>query len=66
MGEIGGNIIATSVLPNASHGLHQTGGSEASGSPWSEREDNRSLFAKIYTIITYRTSYARQLPQGNM
>ena len=48
------------------HGLHQAGGCEASGSPWSEREDDRSLVAEIYSIVTYRTSYARQLPQGNM
>ena len=45
---------------------HQTGGGEAGGSPWSERKDDRSLVAEIYTIITYRTSYARYLPPGNM
>ena len=48
------------------HGLHETGCREASRSPWSEREDDRSLVAEIYSIVTYRTSYARQLPQGNM
>ena len=29
-----------SQLPHASHGLYEAGGSEASRSPWSEREDD--------------------------
>ena len=33
-------LLSASVLPNASHGLHQAGRGEASRSPWSEHKDN--------------------------
>mgnify|MGYP003302720871 CR=1 FL=1 len=54
------------ALFNLLYGLYKMGGSEAGGSPWSECENDGSLVAEIYSIVTYRTSYARQLPQGNM
>ncbi len=34
MGEIGGQHAPTPILPNTSHGLHQTRRCEASSSPW--------------------------------
>ena len=45
------------------HGLYKTGGSEASGSPWSECKNDGRLARKSNSTNCYRENYERKVSQ---